>query len=243
MGRFAAVGGLLSLLAGGCLPAPAAPGPTAAVLVLDLSASARRSDRCTEAASRLDTLMRARRPLDVLILGTGQGQGDEPVVLVPWRRFSPFGSFLATRKGPSPAEIWRKQTVAECRRSLLVGRQSPVFLAVRRGAESLDAHCAALARSGHACGERYLFVHSDLHTDPSDPVGRRIGQLARGRSSPPLEPLPLDGVRVTVCGVAEIRPGARGLRPGLVEQAWRELLGGADLIVAPTCPVAEVMEP
>lgn len=220
----------------GCLPAPAGTGPTAAVFVLDLSGSSRSGDRCAEVGPRLDVLVAGHRSVSILILGTGTGTLGEPVVLVPWRSYSPARAFLhGASAGESRAGQWRTSMVAACRRAATSSGSSPVYQAVRRGLEGLQAECRERERSGRRCGQRLLFVHSDLRTNRRDPVGRRIAALARGRNGTNVPALDAEGVTTTVCGVAESHSRGQSVASA-VETAWREFLAKSDLIIAPTCP-------
>ena len=215
---------------------------TATVEVADLSTSFV-EDPCGGVAAGVRHVLTLRgvRRLDVLVLGTGDAATAlEPVVLVPWKRWESSGA-LFERPGRSQAarEAWVGSIDRVCRTAARKTTLSPIYTAVRRGAESLRAHCAELERRGERCDRQLMYVHSDMRENANEKISRR---LAAGTVRAPPVDLPriaASDLELHICGVSQTHAG-RGdtvVTPDALSVVWSEVLGSPNLQFEAACPV------
>lgn len=227
---------IVGMFLAGCPALPKAePRPVAAmVVVLDLSPSTIGDQRCEELTARVRRMLAAPgvRRLDVMAVGTGEGgTGLEPIVLVPWTRWEPNGQ-LYEQPGRAEAarEAWIESVRSTCHGAFRPTNTSPIFAAIKRGAESIGAHCAEIEHRRERCERRALFVHSDMRENGERSIRERLAAETRGRTTPHPRPLPridVNGLELAICGVANTRLGAGEayIDPGVLSSVWAEVLG------------------
>jgi len=216
------------------------PPITVDLIVSDVSGSVDVQSRCAELAARVRPLVEDRRTrrLDLLALATGGATG-EPDVLVPWTTYTP-GTGLY--ESPGAAARHRADWVAGvervCRENLRRQSISPVYEAVERALQAIDARCEEGAREHFRCERKVLTVQSDLRSTHGA-FGQHLRALAAGK--PPKKNstsfrLPVDGIETSFCGVSNTSAGD-GLPSEVVFAAWSEALG-RPLVVDPTCAIS-----
>ena len=213
---------------------------TAFVDVSDVSGSGDVAARCAELSARLRPLLEDRRTrrLDVLALATGEGGAGEPRVLVPWTTYVPAAGLYET---PGAAVKQRAEWIAAvervCDANLRGTGASPVYEAVERGLQAIDARCEEAARERFGCARKLLAVQSDLRSTHGA-MGAYLRGLARKPKKAPTPPrrLAADGVELSFCGLSNTDAGD-GLPTEAVLAGWSEVLGQR-IVVDPTCAAA-----
>lgn len=246
---------VLILVAGGCSPPPTKTSPMeVGVLVggLDASASGDSTVQCDEVVAQIERLLALPgvKRLDVALYQMGDTEtGGEPRVLVPFTRFSPRARlFMDAAKRQAERQTWMNAIVAQCRGRLIRTKTSPIFQAISRAVESIAAHCTELSRQKEVCSQKALFISSDLRESAEPAIALRLAPV-KPRVRPPVLPtLPtinIEGLTVTMCGVANYHVGKGGEESsaGVVLGVWRRVLVPSMPPVDASCPLPIGVQP
>ena len=210
-------------------------------LVLDVSGLDAPELRCDEAAARArDLIARAGpMPVDLLVLATGDAAtGYEPQVLLPWTRFADDRATLyADQDGERRRAAWIEAVRKDCAARIRTRHVSPVFRALARALESIEARCAERERFGETCALKALAIHSDLVENVEPSIARHL-KSAKDRSPPTLPTLELGGVELAVCGRSEHHAVDASARERPVVEVWSAVLG-RPLKIDAACPRLE----
>jgi hypothetical protein len=222
---------------------------TVLVDVADVSGSGDITTRCAEMAARIRPVIEDphTRHLDLLALATGAAAG-EPSVLVPWTEYAPAaGLYESPESIARQRAAWLLGVERTCVARLRSSDVSPVFEAVQRALEAIEARCGERTRERYRCARKLLAVQSDLRST-SGPFGAYLRSLARRRPKQapvPVAPrLTLGDVELSLCGFSNTDAGD-GLPAEVVLAAWREALG-RPVVADPTCatdPIANGAKP
>lgn len=239
---------LAFLACASCVDPPKAEPKTITVMVavLDLSPSTVVDLRCDELSARVRQVLGTPgvKRLDVMAVGTGEGPtGMEPIILVRWSRWDPKGK-LYEQPGQADAarEAWAESVRATCHEALRATRTSPIFAAIKRGAESIRAHCKEIEGRRERCDRQLLFINSDLRENGERSITERLVNGTRGRAGANARPLPrldLGGVELTVCGVSDTRLGDGDvyISASVLSAVWTEVLGPSTPAFDASCPI------
>jgi len=122
--------------------------------------------RCAEVAARLRPVVedpRTRR-LDLVVFATG-GASGEPTALVPWTAYAPAsGLYESPERSARQRSEWLQGVERSCAAHLRPSRFSPVFEAVERALEAIEARCGERAKERFRCTRKLLAVQSDLRS-------------------------------------------------------------------------------
>jgi hypothetical protein len=206
-----------------------------AVVLLDASTSTASDQRCLELRARLATYLRLPgvRRLDAAVFQTGGLISDEPVLLVPWRRYEqPQAKLFAPIDGAGTLkaqDAWLKGMEAACGAAIKPSRRTPLYQGLLRASESIRARSIEISQHGEQVSLRLLSAHTDLLESAQISIAARLGIISRRDRKGALEKLPtIDtaGLTLSVCGVANTNQTATGAAENVVA-LWREILGSA----------------
>ncbi len=205
---------------------------TVLVDVADVSGSGDTKTRCAEVLARVRPAVedpRTRR-LDLLALATG-GASGEPTVLVPWTSYAPAaGLYDSPESFARQRTEWLSGVERGCAARLRSSGVSPVYEAVERALEAIEARCGDRAKERYRCARKLLAVQSDLRSTYGK-FGAYLRGLAavvrrkKGTASPVPPHLPVGDAELSLCGLSNTDAGD-GLPAEVVLAAWREVLGG-----------------
>lgn len=185
---------------------------TVLVDVADVSGSGDITARCAEVAARVRPVIEDphTRHLDLLALATGSTAG-EPSVLVPWTTYAPAaGLYESPASTARQRAAWLLGVERTCVARLRPSDVSPVFEAMQRALEAIEARCGDRARERYRCARKLLAVQSDLRST-FGPFGAYLRSLARRRPkqapAPAAPRLTLGDVELSLCGFSNTDAG------------------------------------
>jgi hypothetical protein len=231
-----------AVAAGACADlAPKGDGKPLAILVdvADVSGSGDIATRCAEVSARIRSIVDdpRTRNLDLLVLATG-GASGEPSALVPWTTYQPFaGLYEAPEHSARHRAEWIAGVERTCAARLRPSNVSPVYEAVRRALEAIEARCADRAKERFRCARKMLAVQSDFRSTHGEFGAHLCGLAAKCRAKKALpDSLRLEpgDVELSFCGVSNTDAGD-GLSAELVQKAWSDAFG-RPLVINPVCP-------
>jgi hypothetical protein len=220
--------------------APKGDGKPLSILVdvADVSGSGDIGTRCAEVSARVRSVVDdpRTRQLDLLVLSTGGATG-EPGVLVPWTTYEPTaGLYEVPEHAARQRAEWLSGVERSCAARLRPSSVSPVYEAVRRALEAIEARCADRARQRYRCARKMLAVQSDLRSTHGQFGAYLCGLATRCRPEkavPDALRIELGDVELSVCGFSNTDAGD-GLPAEVVRRAWADVLG-RPVVVDPVC--------
>ena len=235
------VASLLPIALDGC-DRPPVPRPQAAI-VLDASGSAPEA-QCEIASALVEEAFSVRgnkRESSLLVLRTGgDGSAMEPVEIAtysyPYSNKALEGRAAAEQQAAEAVD----QVFFDCEARMVSEDISPIFLAVKRGAEHLQA---AGCEAHDQC---VLWVQTDGQETFEPAVGQAMGTMRKKGSPQMPEPIDNTGISVRFCGHSETVGATNGSRftanrtaakVDLIQATWEGLFVAPELVVFdPICP-------
>ena len=235
---------LLVVAFGGCERTPT-PTPYA-VIVLDTSGSAPEA-QCEIASALAEEAFGTRgnkRESKLLILRTGGDRSAmEPVELATYRY--PYSNKALEGRGAVERQTAEAvdQVFFDCQARVVAEDISPIFIAVKRGAEHLQARGCVLP------GDCTLWVQTDGQETFEQAVGQAMGTLKKKGDPEMPSSIDNDGISVRFCGHSETVGVPKGSpqqrytanrtasKADQVQATWKGLFTEPDLVVFdPICP-------
>ena len=169
--------------------------------------------------------------VDLLVLGSGGEPDHEPVPILTWRTLEvTHGAFRTPQQAQAEIDALVDAACKECEAAVAEVKSSAVYMAIWRGADSL--HARSEVYPGATC-ELVLHVSSDMREGIHPDMKAALDAAAvNAKDLPAVEPLPLAGVEVHVCGPSETiddpsSPAKTTRAPGGIFRAWKSVMGAS----------------
>ena len=239
--ELALAGAILVAPSGCAFPEPSPPSLFVKGVLLDPTDSRGKAPvehHCLEVGERLRQAMqdRQRGDVHVALFTTGdRDTGYEPVVLAPFQQLNTRSKSLGGHsKERKHIEDRINAVVEQCKATITARRDSPIYRAVARIVDAVNARCLELGVDFARC-RRTVYLHSDLKESV-------YGFLRTPpRKGATVQPLDTKDLKIVACGRSQTRGSRRSHVVDL--ERWRTALGdGAPTFFNPVCPAPHATE-